>query len=428
MVTRPRADTHRSLATAGLRSFIASTVFFSLHLSVLPASASDPVMEWNQIALAATVTAGQGAVPQVRSMAIVQTAVHDAVNAITGKYETYLPQGGGANGSPEAAAIAAAHYALARLFTPQAGALGTLRAMSLAAQGLTESDPGIAVGESAAAAVLAARSNDGSAQAAFPYTAPGAGLPGVWVAVGTAPVVLPGWGSVRPWVLQSGSQFRPDGPPALDSGRYTRDYDEVKALGSIDSTVRTPLQRNIALFWNGSPSAIWNSVTRHVLAGRTLDLSSEARVLALLYLAAADASIACWDAKYTYNFWRPITAIRGGDVDGNDQTVADYSWEPLLATHQHPEYPSGHATNSSAMATVLSRLFGDDPGSPIVASIPTMPGFPREWQTFSEGVDEVIEARVYTGFHFRTSDDVGARLGQQVAQFVLTHTLRTARP
>jgi hypothetical protein len=202
----------------------------------------------------------------------------------------------------------------------------------------------------------------------------------------------------------------------------------VKALGAIDSQARTPLQTNIAMFWNGSPSVIWNSVTRHVLAGRALDLSSKARVFALLYLAAADASIACWDAKYTYNFWRPITAIRGGDVDGNNRTVADYTWDALLATHQHPEYPSGHSTNSSAMATVLRRLFGDDPGSPIVASIPTMPGFPREWKTFSEGVDEVIDARVYTGFHFRTSDTVGARLGRQVAQFVMTHPLRRARP
>jgi hypothetical protein len=407
--------------------FLAATVFCGLQFSARSASANDPVMEWNQIALAATVTAAQGAVPQIRSMAIVHTAVHDAVNAITGKYETYLAEScSEADGSPEAAAIAAAHYALARLFPLQATALGSLRAMSLAARGLTESDPGIAVGESAAAAILANRLTDGAAQAQFPYTAPGAGLPGVWVVVGAPPPVLPGWGSVRPWALQSGSQFRPDDPPALHTRRYARDYDEVKTFGAIDSQARTPLQTNIALFWNGSPSAIWNSVTRHVLSSRRLDLSSKARVFALLYLAAADASIACWDAKYTYNFWRPITAIRGGDVDGSDHTVADYTWEPLLATHQHPEYPSGHSTNSSAMATVLRRLFGDNPGSPIIASIPTMPQFPREWTTFSEGVDEVIDARVFTGFHFRASDEVGARVGRQVARFVMTHTLKKA--
>jgi hypothetical protein len=293
---------------------------------------------------------------------------------------------------------------------------------------VTENDPGIAVGESAAAAILALRAGDGASAAQFPYTAPGVGNPGVWEAVGTAAIVLPGWGRVTPWVLRSGSQFRPDPPPALDDERYTRDYNEVKLLGERDSQVRTATQTNIATFWNGSPAAIWNSALRTVLAGRTLDLSSKARVFALMYLAAADASIACWDAKYSYNFWRPLTAIRRGDTDGNDATVSDLTWEALFPTHQHPEYPSGHSTNSGAMAAVLAVMFGDDPGSPIVAASPTNPGFPRQWVTFSEGVDEVIDARIYSGFHFRTSDEVGARLGRQVARFVMTHALRRTHP
>jgi hypothetical protein len=143
-----------------------------------------------------------------------------------------------------------------------------------------------------------------------------------------------------------------------------------------------------------------------------------------MYLAQSDAGIACWDAKYTYNFWRPQTAIRNGDLDGNDATVADPTWTPLFPVPQHPEYVSGHSTNSSAMANALAYLFGDDPGVSIVATSPTNPGFPRQWATFSQGVDEVIDARIYSGLHYRTSDETGARLGRQVAQFVVHHAIQ----
>ena len=402
---------------------IAAAIVVSCLQATLSASASDPVLEWNQIAVATT--AVQGAVPQVRSMAIVQTAVHDAVNAITGRYETYSPMGAApAGASVDAAVIAAAHHTLSRLFPSQAGPLATLRAASLAAHSLTEADPGIAVGEAAGAAILALRANDGAAQANFPYVAPGAGLPGVWVAIGTAPPATPGWGRVVPWVLRSGSQFLPDAPPALDSGRYARDVEEVKALGALNNHSRTMDQTRIADFWRGSPAAIWNGVATGVVTARGLDQSSTARTFALLYLASADASIVCWNAKYTYNFWRPQAAIVNADVDGNDATVADPSWLPLFPTPPHPEYPSGHTSNSGAMAKVLSLLFGDDPGVPITATSPTTPTFPRAWGTFTEGVDEVIDARIYSGFHFRTADDVGAKLGRQVARFVVNHTLR----
>ena len=399
-----------------------------LMVTAVSATASDPVMEWNQIALAATVTAGQGAVPQTRSMAIAQVAMHDAVNAITRQYQTYLTHGTPPVGADaEAAAIAAAHTALARLFASNASIVATLnaaRAASLAARNFSESDAGVAFGDGVGAAIFAHRANDGAAQANFPYVAPGAGLPGVWTVFGTASIVVPGWGRVRPWVMESGSQFRPDAPPSLDSGRYTRDYNEVRELGSVNSTVRTPEQTELARFWLGSPSAIWNGVARQVILARNLDLSSTARALALMYLAASDSGIACWDAKYTYNFWRPTLAIRNADVDGNDRTVADADWLPLFTTPQHPEYPSGHATNSGAMATALAMLFGDDPGVPMIAMSPTNTGLVRHWNTFSDGVDEVIEARIYSGFHYRTSDDVGAKLGRQVARFVVNHALK----
>lgn len=389
----------------------------------------DPVMEWNQIALGATAVApAQGPVPQLRTMAIVHVAVHDAVNTITREYHTYLGTGHPpANASPEAAAIAAAHRALIAIFPGQTANLNALRTASLAANGVTESDPGIGVGEAAAAAILARAATDGFAQAQFPYTAPGAGNPGVWVAIGPAAALLPGLGQVTPWVLHKGSQFRPAGPPPLAGRRYARDFNEVKELGAINSPTRTLEQTNIARFWLGSPANIWNGVARQVLEVRDQGLSGNARVFALLYLTAADASIACWDAKYVFNFWRPETAIRNADVDGNDNTSSDPTWLPLTPTPQHPEYLSGHSTNSSALATILELLFGDDPGVKIIATSSTNPGFPRHWTAFSEGVEEVIDARIYGGFHYRTADEVGARVGRHVARFVMTHALSPRR-
>jgi hypothetical protein len=406
------------------RSIAAAVVVLGTLVTCSATYAGDVVLEWNQIALAATVTAGQGPLPQIRSMAIVQVSVHDAVNAITRDYRTYLhrrhvPFGA----SADAAAIGAAHRALTSLFPTQAAGLDAARASSLASHAVSSADPGIAFGEAVATAVVALRSFDGAAQAQFPYTAPHAGEPGVWVAIGGAPALLPGWGTVAPWVIGKASRFRPDGPRPLSSRRYARDYNEIKEIGSMTSATRTAEQTEIARFWVGTPSVIWNGVASQILESRGLDISTTARVLALLYLAAADASIVCWDTKYTYNFWRPIFAIRQGDTDGNDQTLADPTWEPLIPTPPFPEYVSGHTTNSSAMATVLQLLFGDDPGIPIVATSPTNPGFERHWESLSEGVDEVIDARVYSGIHFRTSDEIGARVGRVIARSVVHHAL-----
>jgi hypothetical protein len=414
----------RRLRTAGfLMAITGLVVNGAVRLDAV--AVNDVVMEWNQIALAATVTAGQGPVPQIRSMTIVQVSVHDAVNTISAKHSTYLAAGPApAGASAEAAAIAAAHRALVTLFPLQSSALDAARAASLAARSLTEADAGIGVGESAASAILAARANDGAAQAQFPYTAPGAGTPGVWVSIGSAQALLPGWVNVATWILPSGSQFRPTGPPSLSSGRYARDYREVQALGSLTSAVRTAQQTDIARFWLAAPSPIWNGVARQIIAARGLDVSDSAKALALMYLASSDASVACWDAKYTFNFWRPMAAIRNGGLDGNDATVGDPGWQPLFPTPPHPEYLSGHSTNSSAMAAILAFLFGDNPGVPIVAISPTTPGFPRQWATFSDGVDEVIDARIYAGIHYRTSDEEGARVGRQVARFVINHALR----
>ena len=408
----------------GSALLVTAALLTSMLLTPVPARADNAVLEWNQIAFAATVTAAQGPLPQVRSMAIVHVSVHDAVNGITCDYRTYLPAGCGHSGSPEAAAIAAAHRALVGLFPSQAAALGAARTASLASRGLTEGDPGISFGEAVAAQILALRSTDGSAQAQFPYTAPGAGEPGVWVATSPAPALLPGWGNVSLWVLNNLSQFQPNGPPALKSRRYARDVNEVKEIGSLTSQTRTAEQTDIARFWLATPTAIWNGVARQVMQARGLNLSESAQAMALIYLASADASIACWTAKYSFNFWRPISAIRNADVDDNAGTDADPAWSPLFPTPPHPEYLSGHSTNSSAMASAMMLLFGDEPGAPIIATSPTNPGFERHWERLSEGIDEVIEARIYSGIHYRSADEEGAEVGRKIARFVVSHALR----
>jgi hypothetical protein len=402
----------------------------ALLMTSTAARAADVVLEWNQIALGATVTAGQGPVPQIRSMTIVQVSMHDAVNAITGDFETYLPRDAAASSlSPVAAAIGAAHRALIRLFPAQAKALDEARAASLAANGFVAGDAAVVYGESVGQSIFDLRANDHSAQAQFPYTAPGAGDLGVWVTTAPTfgPAQLPGWRYVTPWALRAAFQFRPDGPPALDSERYTIDYNEAKYYGVLNNSLRTDEQTRIAQFWLASPSAIWTPILRQVTTARGLNLSAMTRAFALFYLAAADASIACWDAKYTYNFWRPETAIQKGDIDGNALTVGDPGWAPFTPSHLHPEYPSAHSTNSSAMGTILRLLFGNDPGVAFVATSLLAPGFERHWQTFTEGIDEVVSARVYDGLHFRNSDEVGARLGRQVAHFTFTHALQPSR-
>lgn len=418
----------RVTAWVGILGFILFTFSAGSRANTVTATAltNNVVMEWNQHAAALSVLPASALSPvqQTRVMAIVQVAVHDAVNGISREYETYLSPGLAPSGaSAKAAAIAAAHHALKNLFPAQGASLDALYAASLLNNGIAPGDPGLDYGESAAAAVLALRANDNSAQAQFDYTVPQAGAPGVWERLNNAPALLPGWGNVTPFVLNSSSQFRPEAPPALTSERYTRDYNEVKQVGSVNSSTRTADQTQIAQFWRASPTAIWNPVLIQVTANRDLNLSETARTFALFYLAAADASIACWEAKYVYNFWRPQPAIRKGDIDGNAATLADATWTPLVPTAPHPEYPSGHTSNSGAMGKILELVFGE-PDGPLVVTIGPLT---RQWSSFDHAVQEVIDARVYSGIHFRTADEVGARLGRQVARYTLTHALRSCR-
>jgi len=393
----------------------------------LRVSAQNIVVDWNAIAITAAGAAGQNSLLQLRSIAITSVAVSDAVNATTKEYTRYgsrLTPPAGA--STRAAAVGAAHRALTQLVPSQTQFLGTMLAQSLAKFGVSPGDPGFVFGEAVADEIVATRSVDGAALAQYPYTAPNAGTPGVWVPTPPtfAPALLPGWGFVQPWVLESAAQFRPDEGPDLASDRYALDLNEVKAIGALTSATRTAEQTNIARFWLAPAVVIWNGVLRQVALALGLDESEAARDFALMNVAGADARIACWDTKYAFNFWRPVTAIQRADEDGNPATEADPGWTPLIATPNFPEYVSAHTTNSSAMATVLALLFDDDPGVALTATSPTNPGFERHWTTFSEGVREVIDARVYSGFHFRSSDERGAKLGRQVARFVASHAFR----
>jgi hypothetical protein len=389
------------------------------------AAAQNAILEWNEIAAQFIVVGSQSPVQQTRLMAIVHLAMHDAVSGVTGDYEQYLPAPGPGSLWPEAAAIGAAHRALQRGLNDPIG-LATRYAQSLAAHGLSSTDPGVIFGRSIADRILELRENDGAAAAIYAFVPPDAGDIGVWAPLGTQTSLLPGWGSVTPFVLRSVAQFSPPPPPPLSSEQYARDYNEVLLVGASASPIRTAEQQQIAQFWRASPTALWNPILRRALVMRGDDLSSMSRVMALFYLAASDASVACWEAKYTHNFWRPQVAIARGDEDGNDGTVGAPGWRPLIDTPPHPDYVSGHTANSGAMAFVLQSIFGDNPGYVIEARSSTAPGFVRYWSTFSEGVDEVIDARVYSGIHFRTADVVGARLGRQVAQFVLQHALKVS--
>jgi hypothetical protein len=349
------------------------------------AAAVDPVSSWNIVAIQATLTAGENGVVASRTLAIAQLAVHDALNAIDARYERYAFTGSAPAGASADAAIAAAARdalvgtiavgALPGFGSPanQALAVAQVDAAYAAAlagipDGLPKSD-GIAIGQAAAAAIVTLRSSDHATELVT-YT-PGT-EPGDWqptpnpvpfdppAAADHLPAVAPHWGNVTPFVLLRSSQFEPNGPPRLTSKQYAADYNEVKAIGEKNSTTRTAEQTSIARFWyEGSPAG-WSRIARVVAESQGLDSWDTARLLALVDLAMADGFIAGFETRYEFNFWRPVTAIRAGDTDGNDATVADPAWSTLLNTPAIPEYASTHSVLGGAASEVLRRFFRDD--------------------------------------------------------------------
>jgi hypothetical protein len=397
----------------------------------LPAAAgADVITDWNTAALNA-IRVNRTAPPIAsRALAILHAAMYDAINGISRTHEAYMVRGDvPASTSKQAAASAAARTVLAAVFPSAASSFDALHAAVLSAiPNGAQKQRGVAWGESVATQILVFRANDHSDG---PIVPPVLGTDsGVWQPTppANAPYLLPLWGMVIPFVMTGGEHFRPAGPPALDSTRYAEDYNEVKALGAAVGSTRTADQQTIALFWadgagTETPAGHWNSIAQRVAAARGNQLEQNARLFALLNLAMADAAICAWDAKYQFAFWRPVTAIRNGDDDTNDATVADSNWSSFIVTPPFPDYVSGHSTFSGAAAKVLELFYGTDEIDFITGS-DFLPGVMRSFPSFSAAAAEAALSRLYGGIHFRSANEDGLRSGLLIGEWTVNNFLQ----
>jgi len=384
---------------------------------------ADAVLDWNALML--TTISGQTPFAQARFGAITQLAVFEAVNACTHEFEPYLGSVvAPAGASAEAAAIAAA-YRVLKTYFPGASDLDMARTTSLNAIADSQSKTdGIAVGEAAAEAIIKLRANDGSTppQTFLPATTD----PGVWQPTPPAfgPGILLQGRNVAPFGIESSDQFRLRPPPALTSQKYRKAYDEVKSVGEINSTARPKDRADVAQFYAITPpTQVFDRVAQQVSAAQKRSLSENARAFALINMAIADALVAVFDTKYFYVFWRPVTAIRAGATDGNPNTDGDVNWTPFVTTPAFPGYASAHAAGSGAARKVCDLLFGAG-GHAMTLSNAALPGLVLNYTTFHDITEDVDDARVYGGIHFRFDQKEGNRLGRQVGEYVYEHNLR----
>jgi hypothetical protein len=397
---------------------------------------ADTVTDWNAIAVQAlTTTTPPRPGPLVfLDLAIVQAAVHDAVQATDRRFKPYHTTISGATGSPIAAVASAAHDVLVNIFPGQAASLDTTYHEYLAARGLAKDDPGVSAGKTAAAGLLALRAMDGRMPTPLPPPFLGGNAPGEWCPTPSlqppppaseAPMAMSWLGAVLPFTLKSGDQFRAQAPPPLNSRAYAEDYNEVKAVGARVNSSRTPEQTQLAYFYAGNNVILWNRALREIAAAHTKNIGDNARLLALGTLAIADAVITAWDSKSHYVFWRPITAIREGDNDSNAQTAGDSTWEPLLNTPNYPEYTSGANNVVGALTRMLEIFFGTDymPFT-VFSEHPLADPKTRTYQRFSELAGDTVDVRIYHGVHFRFADEEGREQGRDVAQWVFEHFLQ----
>jgi hypothetical protein len=384
------------------------------------------VVAWNRHAADALIgTAGQAPSVAALHMAMVQGAVYDAVNAIDRRYEPYLVAPRAKRGySTDAAAATAAHRVLVSLLPGQQAQLDGLYQASLdaIADGRAEGG-GVRVGEEAATAMLAARANDGRFG---PFRFAVGTEPGEWRPVLPAFVNDPNaWvARVTPFLIEDPAQFRTRGPHSLTSRRYAKEFAEVKELGSLTSATRSADQTDASQFWAENAIAMWSRIARQLAGSHQLGNADAARLFARLNLTGADAAIACWDDKAHWGFWRPITAIREADTDNNPATVPDPDWLPLLNTPPYPDHPSGHNCFSSSVVSTLRDYFGTDRATFDATSATS--GTTRTYTRFTQARQEIIDARVWSGLHFRTADEQGATLGRRVADFSRTHFFQRA--
>ena len=410
-------------ALAGVIAFFATFATAGGGIPVaLAAQPANVVIVWNQTMLATFQTAAVPAPAANRLGAIVQSAVFDAVNGIEHRYTPIHVQPGAPDeADPHAAVAGAAYETLIKLFKSQQPALDAALASSVAAL-QDEGDAGsiaagLAWGKSVGDQTLAWRAADGFSATPPDYTfslAPGQYQP---TPPGSGPPKFRTLATTTPFALTSPSQFRPAGPPALTSDRYTASFNEVKALGGLTSTSRTAYQTQTATFWQvDTPTGQWDRVADSLAMQNHLNLMASARLLARVNIAIADATIAVFDAKNAYNFWRPVTAIVQADADGNPNTASDATWLPLLITPYFQEYPSAHSGISSAAATALASVFGSNAQFTVTSA--GLPGVTRSFNNFSDAVAQVGDARILAGFHFRFSVEDGIVLGLSVGDYV----------
>ena len=410
-------------ALAGVIAFFATFATAGGGIPVaLAAQPANVVIVWNQTMLATFQTAAVPAPAANRLGAIVQSAVFDAVNGIEHRYTPIHVQPGAPDeADPHAAVAGAAYETLIKLFKSQQPALDAALASSVAAL-QDEGDAGsiaagLAWGKSVGDQTLAWRAGDGFSATPPDYTfslAPGQYQP---TPPGSGPPKFRTLATTTPFALTSPSQFRPAGPPALTSDRYTASFNEVKALGGLTSTSRTAYQTQTATFWQvDTPTGQWDRVADSLAMQNHLNLMASARLLARVNIAIADATIAVFDAKNAYNFWRPVTAIVQADADGNPNTASDATWLPLLITPYFQEYPSAHSGISSAAATALASVFGSNAQFTVTSA--GLPGVTRSFNNFSDAVAQVGDARILAGFHFRFSVEDGIVLGLSVGDYV----------
>jgi hypothetical protein len=388
---------------------------------------ADEVLDWNAIAQNSIIVAKVPGALQPRILAIVHTSIFDAVNGIERRFTPiHVDAEAPAGASRRAAAVQAAYTALVTLFPDQSATLGEdlqNSLTSIAAQAAIENSLSIEIGrmwgEQVANEILAWRNDDGLAPPGPPYL--GSMETGKWRP--TPPAFLPGLAPTLahtlPFVIPSPSSFRPQGPPLLSSAEYAASVNEVKAVGELTSVVRTPDQTQSALFWAGTAATFWNRAAASAAVQRHTTLSENSRLLAVLNVAMADALIAAWDSKYHFEFWRPINAIRLASTDGNDATVEQVDWTPLLVNPNYPEYYSGHQSADGSSQAILTAYFGSM--LPVEGFSEGLPGVVRSWPNFAAAADEALLARIWGGIHFRFSMLDAREVAEQVAAYVLEH-------
>jgi len=391
-----------------------------------PSASANVITDWDEKAVAVVTPmsslGGTSPYTAVRIMGMVHAAMFDAVNSIEQRYRPYVVQlPANPKTLKEAAAAAAAATILATIDAKTAGEMKAALATYLAPlpDGTAKSD-GIALGETVAAKVIEARANDGfdAPDAYRPRTTPGVYVP-------TAITLSSMWPNMKPFAMSSPSQFRPKPPVALDSKEWAKDYNEIRDYGGKISAKRTAEQTETAMFWT-SPLLAYQPLMRQLVTAKQMDVVDSARFMALEALGLNDAIIAVLDAKYHYNFWRPITAIRNGDIDGNPATDSEATWQPIANTPMHPEYPCSHCIQSGTVAGIVKAVLGGEDIPEIALTSPATPGVIHRWTNLAAFTEEVANARIWAGFHYRFSTRVGTDTGYQIGEYVVKSVMQPA--